>query len=49
MVVLTALNVIPATPTLAAGGAAILLVLDVLGWRLVARLFDRERLITGMR
>ena len=49
VVVLTALNVIPATPALAIGGAAVLLVLDGLGWRLVARLFDRERLITGTR
>jgi hypothetical protein len=49
VVVLTALNVLPATPALAAGGAAILLVLNVLGWRVVARMFDRERLITGMR
>ncbi len=49
VVVLTALNVIPATPALALGGAAVLLVLDGLGWRVVARLFDRERLITGTR
>ena len=49
VVVLTALNVVPATPALAIGGAAVLLVLDGLGWRLVARLFDRERLITGTR
>jgi ABC-2 type transport system permease protein len=46
---LVALNVIPASVGLAIGGAALLLVLDVAGWRLVARLFDRERLITGAR
>jgi ABC-type Na+ efflux pump permease subunit len=49
VVVFVALNVIPATPALAIGGAALLLVLDGLGWRVVARLFDRERLITGTR
>jgi ABC-2 type transport system permease protein len=48
-VVLIALNVIPATLALALGGAAVLLVLDVLGWRVTSRLFDRERLITGTR
>jgi ABC-2 type transport system permease protein len=37
------------TLTLAAGGAAALLVLDILGWRMTSRLFDRERLITGTR
>lgn len=49
VVVLIALNVIPATLALALGGAAVLLVLDVLGWRVTSRLFDRERLITGTR
>lgn len=29
--------------------AAVLLVADVLGWRLVAAMFDRERLITGIK
>jgi ABC-2 type transport system permease protein len=47
VVVLTALNVIPATPALAIGGAALLLALDGVGWRVVSRLFERERLITG--
>ena len=37
------------TPTvpLAVGLALALLALDVAGWRIVSRLFDRERLITG--
>ena len=47
LVVLIAVNVIPATPALAIGSAALLVVLDVQGWRLASRLFDRERLITG--
>ncbi len=49
VVLLIALDAIPATPALALGGAALLLVLDVLGWRVDVRLFDRERLITGTR
>jgi ABC-type Na+ efflux pump permease subunit len=47
--ILVAVNVIPPTLPLAAACAAILLVLDVLGWRITARLFDREELITGSR
>jgi ABC-2 type transport system permease protein len=37
------------TPTVpvAVGLALALLVLDIAGWRIVSRLFDRERLITG--
>ena len=46
---LIAFDVIHATLSLAVGLAAALLVLDGLGWRLVAVLFDRERLITGTR
>ena len=46
---LTAFNVIPATLGVALGIAAVLLVLDGLGWRLVSALFDRERLIAGTR
>jgi ABC-type transport system involved in multi-copper enzyme maturation permease subunit len=49
VVILVALNVIAPSPGLAVAGAAVLLVLDAQGWRLVARLFDRERLITGTR
>jgi ABC-2 type transport system permease protein len=47
VVVLVALNVIPVSPALAVGALVVLLVLDVLGWRITSRLFDRERLITG--
>lgn len=44
---LISLNVITATTTLAIGLAAGLLVFDLLAWRVVATMFDRERLITG--
>jgi ABC-type transport system involved in multi-copper enzyme maturation permease subunit len=44
-----AVGVIPASFGLAVGFAALLLVLDGLGWRMVSALFDRERLITGSR
>jgi ABC-2 type transport system permease protein len=47
VVVLTAVNVIPASTSMAIGSAAVVLLFDGLGWRFVARLFDRERLITG--
>ncbi|HEX9068194.1 MAG TPA: ABC transporter permease subunit [Ktedonobacterales bacterium] len=46
---LIAFNVIHATPGLALGAAAALLVLDGLGWRLVSALFNRERLIISAR
>jgi ABC-type transport system involved in multi-copper enzyme maturation permease subunit len=46
---LIAFNVIELTPALAIGLIAILLVADVSGWRIVAPMFDRERLITGTR
>jgi ABC-2 type transport system permease protein len=46
---LTAFNVIHATLGLALGVAAVLLILDGMGWRIVAAAFDRERLITGTR
>ena len=46
---LLALNVIHATLGLALGGAALLLVLDTLGWRITSATFDRERLVTGTR
>jgi ABC-type transport system involved in multi-copper enzyme maturation permease subunit len=46
---LIALNVIPPTLGLALGVGAALLILDVLGWRLVSALFNRERLITSTR
>ena len=44
---LIAFNMIHATLALAVGLAAALLLLDGLGWRIVAVIFDRERLITG--
>ena len=46
---LIAYNVIHATLGLALGLAAVLLVLDGAGWRIVSALFDRERLMTGTR
>jgi hypothetical protein len=46
---LVAFNVIHATLKLALGLGIALLVLDRLGWRVVSALFDRERLITGIR
>jgi ABC-2 type transport system permease protein len=47
IVALLSFNVIPASVALALGLAAGLLVLDGFGWRAVAAVFDRERLITG--
>jgi hypothetical protein len=44
---LIAFNVIHATLALTVGLAAALLLLDRLGWRIAAVMFDRERLITG--
>jgi ABC-2 type transport system permease protein len=46
---LIAFDVIPASLGLAVGLGALLLLADVLGWRVVSGLFDRERLITGTR
>ncbi|MFZ1995168.1 MAG: ABC transporter permease [Solirubrobacteraceae bacterium] len=46
---LISLNVITVSTALAIGLAAALLALDALGWRAVAALFDRERLISGTR
>jgi ABC-type transport system involved in multi-copper enzyme maturation permease subunit len=48
-VALIAFGVIPPSRQLALGLAALLLVLDTTGWRIAARLFDRERLIAGTR
>jgi ABC-type Na+ efflux pump permease subunit len=47
--VAVALNVVPPSIELALGAAALLVVLDVAGWRVASRLFDRERLIVGPR
>jgi ABC-type Na+ efflux pump permease subunit len=49
IVALMTLNVIPPSTGLALGLAAALLVVDGVGWRAVAAMFDRERLITGGR
>jgi ABC-type Na+ efflux pump permease subunit len=49
IVALMTFNVIPRTTGLAIGLAALLLLVDVLGWRAVAAMFDRERLIVGRR
>jgi ABC-2 type transport system permease protein len=46
---LIAFDVIHPTPALGVGLTVILLAADVMGWWIVARLFDRERLITGTR
>ena len=49
VVALLSFDVIPASAALALGLAAALLLLDGFGWRAVATIFDRERLITGSR
>jgi ABC-type Na+ efflux pump permease subunit len=49
VVALIAYNVIHASVGLALGAAALLLFLDVAGWRMTAAIFGRERLIVGAR
>jgi ABC-2 type transport system permease protein len=49
IVALMGFNVITPSTGLALGLAAALLALDALGWRAVAAMFDRERLLTGRR
>ena len=44
-----AYDVIPVTPGLAFGLFALLVVLDMSGWRFVSAMFDRERLVTAAR
>ncbi len=46
---LMSLNVITVSTGLAVGLAAALLVVDLLAWRIVAAMFDREQLVTGRR
>jgi len=46
---LIAFDVIHATTGLVLVIAAVLLILDAFGWRLVSAVFDRERLITGTK
>jgi ABC-2 type transport system permease protein len=41
------LNVITESTALAISFAAALLAFDLLAWRVVAAMFDRERLVTG--
>jgi ABC-2 type transport system permease protein len=47
IVALVSLNVITVSTALAIGLAAALLAIDLLAWRVVAVMFDRERLVTG--
>jgi ABC-type Na+ efflux pump permease subunit len=47
IVALVSLNVITVSAVLAIGLAAALLAIDLLAWRVVAAMFDRERLVTG--
>jgi len=49
IVALMSFNVIKPSTAIALALAAALLALDALGWRAVAAMFDRERLITGTR
>ncbi len=49
VVALMSLNVISESTALAIGFAAALLAFDLLAWRVVASMFDRERLVTGRR
>lgn len=44
---LMSLNVITESTALAIGLAAALLAFDLLAWRVVAAVLDRERLVTG--
>ena len=49
IVALMSLNVISESTALAIGLAAALLAFDLLAWRVVAAMFDRERLVVGGR
>jgi len=49
VVALVTFNVINPTPALAFGLAAALLAIDTLAWRVVATMFNRERLVTGRK
>lgn len=49
LLALLSLNVITESTPLAIGLAAALLAFDLLAWRVVATVFDRERLVTGRR
>jgi ABC-2 type transport system permease protein len=49
IVALMSLNVMTESTALALGLATALLAFDLLAWRVVAAMFDRERLVTGRR
>lgn len=49
IVALMSLNVLSESAALAIVFAAVLLAFDLLAWRVVAAMFDRERLVTGGR
>ncbi len=49
IIALMQFKVITPSTSLALALAAALLIVDVLGWRAVAAIFDRERLVTGRR
>jgi ABC-type Na+ efflux pump permease subunit len=49
IVALMSLNVITVSTSLASGLAAALLAFDLIAWRFVGAMFDRERLVTGRR
>jgi ABC-2 type transport system permease protein len=49
VVALTSLNAITESIAIAVGLAAALLVFDLLAWRVVAAMFDPERLVTRRR
>jgi ABC-type transport system involved in multi-copper enzyme maturation permease subunit len=46
---LLALNTIRPSLPIAVGGAALLVVLNRVGWRVTSAMFDREKLVTGTR
>jgi len=49
LLALISLNVITVSTALALALAAALMAIDLLAWRAVAAMFDRERLVTGIR
>ena len=49
VIALIAFDVISPTPRLAILAAVALFLADIAGWRVVAPMFDRERLVTGTR
>ncbi len=49
IIALMSLNVISESTALAVGLAVVLLAFDLLAWRVVAGMFDRERLVIGRR